>query len=171
MNTVLIGNLFTLGGAIIMVSIGFLKTKHSILAMQNFQFLLMAVGNLILGGVSGTVSNFVSILRNLFCLKKEYTKEWKMFFAILQTVITFFFLSRSAFHWKELLPLLAAVLFTWFMDSSTFTLKLIICITTFFWFIYDSSLLNISGAVFDILTILSNLYGLYMLKKKEVPCH
>ena len=54
MNIIVIGNIVAFIGAILMVLVGFIKTKRNILIAQNIQFLIMGLGNLILGGVSGT---------------------------------------------------------------------------------------------------------------------
>ena len=68
MNTtqLFIGNIVIFIGALFMVAIGLIKSKKNILIAQNFQFLIMGIGNLILGGTSGFISNMVSIARNLF---------------------------------------------------------------------------------------------------------
>ena len=63
-NSLLIGNIIALIGALFMVAIGLVKNKRNILIMQNIQFFIMGIGNLILGGVSGFVANIVSIIRN-----------------------------------------------------------------------------------------------------------
>lgn len=171
MSTTLAGNLFALAGAVVMVLTGLLKTKRSILAAQNLQFLLMGIGNLFLGGISGMVSNLVSIFRNLFCLRHDYTKGWKIFFVIFQTGITAVFLYFSGFQLIELLPVAAAVLFTWFMDRDALTLKYIMCATLLLWFFYDINHINLSGAVFDILSIAADIYGIFSLRKKASACH
>ena len=73
MNIVLIANGVALVGALLMAGIGLLKKKEQILLVQCVQFAIQGAANLMLGGMTGLISNGVSIARNLFCLKFEYT--------------------------------------------------------------------------------------------------
>ncbi len=52
MNPILIGNIISFAGAIIMVLIGLIKERKKILSAQIAQFALMGLGNLVLGGVT-----------------------------------------------------------------------------------------------------------------------
>ena len=71
--TLFIGNAICLVGACLMVLTGLIKKKEHVLLTQCAQFGIMGVGNLVLGGVSGLISNLVSILRNVICLKFKFT--------------------------------------------------------------------------------------------------
>ena len=83
MNIIVIGNIVAFIGAILMVLVGFIKTKRNILIAQNIQFLIMGLGNLILGGVSGFIVNIVGILRNIICLRWNLNVPLKIFFIAL----------------------------------------------------------------------------------------
>ena len=80
MNLILIGNIVALAGAAVMVASGFIKNRKNVLIAQCGQFAIMGVSNLILGGVTGMISNVVSILRNIICLKREFTIPLKIFY-------------------------------------------------------------------------------------------
>lgn len=84
----LIGNLVSLVGSLLMVSIGFLKDKKKILLVQCLQFGVLAAANLLLGAYAGAVSNSVSILRNLAFFKVTATTPLKVFFIVLQLGLT-----------------------------------------------------------------------------------
>ena len=84
MNTVLLGNIVALIGAAIMVSTGFLKTKKQILTVQCFQYGVLSASNAILGAFTGITANIIGIVRNLFCMKKEFTTPWKIAFIAAQ---------------------------------------------------------------------------------------
>lgn len=162
------GNLISLAGSIVMVCIGLIKSRKKILLFQNLQFLLMAFGNLILGGVSGFIANIVSILRNFFCLKFTYTKQWKIFFVVLQTGISAVTLYYSGFHWKEILPILSTVIYTCSLGSQDAVfLKKIMIICTAMWVVYDLMTLNISAFVFDILTITTTFVSIIHLHRNS----
>ncbi len=165
MNFLLIGNGFSLFGCLIMVAIGFLKKRRQILLAQSVQCLFMGVGNLVLGGVSGFVCNIVTILRNLVFLKCNNTTKLKVFFIMLQFLLSIGSLSQGFISW---LPLLAAILFTWCMDTpSEAKLKICILITQVMWLTYDLYFLNYVASAFDVMTFVSNSIGLYMVTRKR----
>lgn len=165
MNLLLIGNAISMIGCLIMVLIGFLKQKSQILAAQCIQCLFMGVGNLVLGGISGFVCNIVTILRNLVFLKFRNTTFLKILFIVLQFVLSIGSLSTGFISW---LPILAAALFTWCMDTkSEAKLKICILCTQVMWLTYDLYFRNYAASAFDVMTMVSNLIGLYLVCKKK----
>lgn len=164
MNTLFIGNAASMVGCIIMVAIGLLKKKTHILVAQSVQCLFMGAGNLILGGISGFICNIVTIVRNLAFIRFKNTAALKIFFILLQFVLSIGTLSAGWISW---LPIIAAALFTWFMDvKSAVTLKIIILCTQVMWLTYDLYYLNYVASAFDVMTMISNVAGIYMLRKK-----
>ena len=165
MNTLLIGNAVSMIGCLIMVLIGFLKRNNHILMAQCAQCLFMGAGNLILGGVSGFISNVVTIFRNLVFLKLKNTVFLKVFFILLQLVLSWSSLTAGFISW---LPLIAAALFTWCMDTkSPAKLKICILCTQVMWLTYDLYFRNYVASAFDVMTMVSNVIGLYMVCKKN----
>ena len=88
MNIIIIGNAISLAGAALMVAVGFLKTRRSILLTQCTMFGLMGVANIILGGMTGAVSSLVSIIRNLFCLKGPLSVPVKLLVIGIQILLS-----------------------------------------------------------------------------------
>ena len=65
------------------------------------------------------------------------------------------------------LPLTAACLFTVFLDTKNdVLLKAVLTVAQVMWAVYDFSIRNYAFFVFDILTILSNLIGIFLLIRK-----
>ena len=165
MSPLLIGNTISMIGCLIMVLIGFLKKKNQILVAQCVQCLFMGIGNLVLGGVSGFICNIVTVLRNLVFVKFRNTTFLKVLFIVLQLVLSIGSLSAGFISW---LPLVAAALFTWCMDTkSAAKLKICILCTQVLWLIYDLHYLNYVASAFDVMTMISNIIGLYMVCKKS----
>lgn len=163
MSLLLIGNGVSMVGCIIMVAIGFLKKKSHILAAQSVQCLFMGFGNLILGGVSGFIANIVSVIRNLVFAKWQPNLALKIGFILLQFLLSVSSLSSGWIAW---LPILAAAVFTWFLDTkSEELLKIVIIGTMVLWLIYDVYYRNYVASFFDVLTILSNTMGFFMIRK------
>ena len=165
MNILLIGNAISMIGCLIMVGIGFLKKKSHILIAQSVQCVFMGVGNLVLGGISGFICNIVTIIRNIAFLRFRNTAALKIFFIILQFVLSIGTLSAG---WTSWLPIIAAALFTWCMDTkSESRLKIVILCTQVMWLTYDLYYLNYVASCFDVMTMISNCIGLYMILKKS----
>lgn len=163
MNTLLIGNITSFVGCMIMVCIGFLKRKKQILAAQCVQSLLMGMGHLVLGGIGGFVCSMLTIVRNLICVKRSLGLGLKLLFIGLQFVLTINTLGDGLISW---LPIFATILFTMFMDTrSEVTLKAALMGTLAIWVVYDFHYRNYVTFVFDLLTICSNGIGIFMLKK------
>ena len=165
MNLLLVGNAISMVGCLVMVFIGFLKKKHHILIAQCVQCLFMGIGNLVLGGISGFVCNVVNIVRNLVFLKLRNTLFLKILFILLQFVLSIGSLSTGFISW---LPILAAALFTWCMDTkSEAKLKICILVTQVMWLTYDLHFRNYAASAFDVMTMVSNCIGLYLICKKK----
>ena len=165
MNTLIIGNAIATIGCLIMVGIGFLKKKNHILIAQAVQCLVMGAGNLVLGGISGFICNIVTILRNFVFLKFRNTTLLKIFFILLQFVLSISSLSAGWISW---LPILSAALFTWYMDTrSEAKLKIVILCTQVMWLTYDLYFRNYAASAFDVMTMISNSFCLFTILKNS----
>jgi len=163
MNALLLGNIICFIGALFMVAIGFIKQREKILIAQSLQFAIMGAGNLILGGVSGFISNMIGLVRNLFCLKHELPLWLGCAFVALQAVLTFSTNSIGLMGW---MPVVAALLFTLSINSKNeVVLKGAIILGEMCWLLYDITMHNYSSVMFDIFTIASNAYGIFLLKR------
>mgnify|MGYP003232731619 CR=1 FL=1 len=164
MNIVLIANIISFVGAVIMVVSGLLKTKRTILIAQNIQFAIQAVGNILLGGYSGAAINLISIVRNVFCVFVPFTWVWKLVFIAVQAGLTIWVNGIAVIG---LLPLAAACIFTIFLDTkNNVLLKSVLTAAQVLWAIYDISIKNYAFFVFDILTIVSNLVAIFLMVRK-----
>ena len=163
MNVILIANIFAFVGASLMAGIGLLKKKQQILIVQCVQFLIMGIANLLLGGVTGFISNIASIVRNLFCLKWEYTTPWKLVFIVMQILLSAGANNLGLLGW---FPVISAIIFTWFLDlKNEVHLKIVIIFAQLLWIFYDFNLKNYVTFVFGIITVISNLIGIWMILK------
>lgn len=161
MSIVIIANIISFWGCGLMVYVGLIKEKRRILSVQCIQFVLQGASNLMLGGVSGFIANVVSILRNLAFARFKNTVWLKLFFVVLQAALSYKSLTAGFVSW---LPLLASVLFTWFLDlKSEVHLKIVTIITQVLWLIYDFLHLNYVSCAFDIFTMISTVIGIHLL--------
>ena len=167
MNLALIGKIFSLLACILMVLIGYLKHKKTILWAQNLQFILFSISYACLGGMSAVVGNMVSLLRNLICLKWNLTLPLQMFFIALQGVITFF---ATENRWIDWLPFMAATFITITLSSRKDIVIKLGCIGSILCFgTYDFFLKNWPVFAFDCFSMITSLIGVYRITndKKE----
>jgi hypothetical protein len=159
----LLGNAISLVGCVLMVAIGFLKKKEHILGAQCVQFALMGAGNLVLGALAGVISNGVSIVRNLVLTRME-NKVWlKVAFIFVQTGLTVMFSRWTLIEW---LPVIAVVVYTWFLDiKNPVAFKLMIIGLQVLWTVYDFYYRNYVAFTFDLFTILSTTIGIFMIRR------
>ena len=167
---VIIGNVLALLGSLIMIAVGFIKEKKHILIVQCVQFGLMGAGNIFLGGLTGGIANAVSILRNVLCLYLPFTTPWKIVFIAFQSIWTLAVNTEGAAGW---LPVFAACVYTLSLSTKDErVLKAVMIMGQLAWTAYDVTIKNYSAFVFDILTIASNITGIWMLtrdRKKAAP--
>ena len=168
MNIVIIANIISFIGSLLMVSMGLIKRKKNVLIVQCFQCGLMGIGNLMLGGVSGFLVDMITIVRNLISFRREFTTPFKIGFIAILAVLNCFTNKLGIIGW---LPVVAGGLFTWFLDTKNDIVIKINCIAgQIMWAVFDFAILNYSAFVFDAVTLCSNLAGIARLRleaKKE----
>ena len=169
MNPVLIGNLISLAGCIVMVWIGLVRKRDNILKVQCLQFALQGLANLILGGFSGFISSVTCILRNILFLRCDPTLLLKLSIILLQALLSSPALGTGVIEW---LPILSTAFYIFNMSThSPARLKCAGIVTQSLWLTYDLYHLNIAGVFFDGFTIVSNLVGILLVKKTAALSH
>ena len=145
-----------------MVAVGIIKSKRHMLTAQCAQFGLQAVGNVLLGSVSGCVAGAVSIVRILtFTRVKKVTPWLKLGFIALQAALTWFFGATTLVQW---LPVMAMIPYTWYLDTENATLfKVVNVLGVCMWLVHDIWYGIYFSVFFDVLTIVSTAVGIYLL--------
>lgn len=162
---VILGNVISFIGCILMVGIGFIKQKNTILVGQCIQFGLQGAGHLFLGSIPGMISCGVSILRNLFFSRRKVTVWLKLSFIALQTVLTVATGPQNLIQW---LPLVAVVPYTWYLDTENVVLfKLVNIFGCVCWIFHDFYYLNYAAGVFDILAVVSTGISVFQLLREK----
>jgi len=165
MDRILLGNLLSMVGCSLMVAIGFVGKKERILWLQCVQFSILAAANVVLGAFTGAVSGIVGVVRNLVFTRVESSAAWKVLFLVIQAGMALRANPQGLLDW---LPILSGSLFTWFIDlKSEVGFKSMIIAAQAMWLVYDLCYSNYVSAVFDVFTMLSNLIGILMIRKKQ----
>lgn len=165
MNTLLIGNIISTVGAVIMIGTGFIKRKNNILLAQCVMFGFMGTGNLVLGGTTGFIANAVGILRNLLCIKWKYTVWMKLAFMAVQIALSASVNNLGLIGW---IPVVAVCTYTWMLDTKNeVVLKTVIIVTQLMWCVYDFTICNYASFLCDVFTVISTSIGIVMIKKQR----
>lgn len=161
----IIGNILSFLGCILMVSTGIIKKKERVMYVQCGQFALMGMGTMVLGSVSGAVANGLSIIRNLIFARTGGTQWLKLVFIGIQLVLTIWLGDGT---WVQWLPLLATVALTWAMDvKSVAVFKAAIIFGQIMWMIHDIYYRSYAAVAFDVAAVATNLYGIFAARKEN----
>lgn len=163
--TLIIANIISLIGCVIMVAIGLINERKKILLTQCVQWTIMSISNLILGGITAVISNAISIARNLYSIKRPLTMPIKLLIIAAQLSLTIAINKQGLLGW---LPAIGVVTFTLFLDvKDEKILKLWMIFGQTLWAIFDISLKNYTAFAFDIFTIVSTLIGIWKLLQEK----
>ncbi len=168
MKIFLIAQFFNILACILMVVIGYLKHKKTILWAQNAQFILFSIAYGLQGGIAAVVSNIVSLVRNLICLKWQITLPLQILFIGFQGVFTFITTSN---RWIDWLPFVAATCITLSLSSKKDIIIKLACIGSILCFgTYDFFLHNWVVFAFDCFSLVTSLIGVYrIISDKKNP--
>lgn len=162
----IVGNVIALVASLIMVYIGFLKDKKNIILVQTIQIVLFTISNAVLGGITGMIINGVGIFRNILGYYDKLDKKNQTIFIVVITILSLIFNDIGLIG---LLPLFSTIIITIFMGcKDSIKLKWSFVVSSFLWLIYDVVIKSYTSSIFDFLCIVTNVYTIYQINKKEV---
>lgn len=159
----LIAQVLSLIGYTLMVITGYIKKEKKMLRTQDVQLLFIIAMGVLLNAFSGIIINTVQIIKNEIYLRGKLNKYTKAGIVGLGIVMTLIFNNGGIAGW---LPAVNLFIFTYFLGmGGAIGIKILIFITTCGWGVYDFSIKNYVGFIFDILTIISCIIGIIRLKR------
>lgn len=168
-NTILLANAIALASSILNVGIGLICDRRRILLVQCVQKLFGGASNLLLGGMSGCISNFIGIVRNLWCVKRDLSLTLKIALCALHATLTAIVSRGGAL---ESLPIAATCIFTFAIDTKNpLFLKSVMLLTQLMWLVYDFAMGNYVAFTFDTFAGCSILVSIAVLKGLLKPHH
>ena len=163
--TIVTANIIDFVAALIQVGSGSIKKKSKILMVQILQLLMQAVSMLLLGGVTGAVSNILSCYRNYLCYKEKLSTFWKCTL-IAATIGMTVLLNEQGL--LGILPAVVCTVYIIFMDvKDPVKFKLLVTLSFLPWLFYHFALRSYIGAIFDAATVISNGITLYFMIKEK----
>ena len=163
--TIIIANVIDFLAAMIQVGSGSLKKKAKILFVQIIQLLMQAVSMLLLGGVTGAVSNVLSCYRNYLCYKEKLNVWWKAALISASVVLTVLLNDQG---WLGLIPVVVCTVYILLMDmKDPIKFKLLVTLSFLPWLVYHFAIQAYVGAIFDAATVITNGITLYMMIREK----
>ena len=160
---IIIANIIDFVAALVQVGSGAIKKKSRILIVQTVQLLMQAVSMLLLGGVTGAVSNVLSCFRNFLCYKDKLNVVWK---AILIVASIGFTIALNDQGLLGIIPAAVCTIYIIFMDiKDPVKFKLLVTLSFVPWAVYHFILKSYTGAIFDVATVVTNAVTLFKMVK------
>ena len=115
--------------------------------IQIVQLLMQAVSMLLLGGVTGAVSNVLSCFRNFLCYKEKLNIVWKIILITASVAMTIILNDQGLLG---IIPAAVCTVYIIFMDvRDPVKFKLLVTLSFVPWMFYHFILKSYTGAVFD----------------------
>lgn len=140
------------------------KSTKQILLMQTISFLFKSVHYYLLGGISGFVTSFISMLRNLIFYRVKENYIFTIIFILIYIVIGI--ATYNSFY--SLLPVIATIVYTLIINyDNPKYLRLGMLFTSITWLIYNIYIISYSGIIIQIIMIVTNIFAILKLDKKK----
>ena len=151
--------------ALIQVGSGSIKKKSNILVVQIVQLLMQAVSMLLLGGVTGAVSNVLSCYRNYLCYKEKLNTAWKVAIIAASVGMTVLLNEQGLLG---MLPAVVSTVYILLMDmKDPVKFKLLVTLSFVPWVFYHFALKAYVATIFDVATVATNAITLYFMMKER----
>ena len=162
---IIIANIIDFVAAIVQVGSGAIKKKRKILIVQTIQLLMQAVSMLLLGGVTGAVSNVLSCFRNFLCYKDKLNIVWKIILIVASIGFT---IALNDQGFLGIIPAAVCTVYIIFMDiKDPVKFKLLVTLSFVPWAVYHFILKSYTGAIFDAATVVTNAVTLAKMIKEN----
>lgn len=158
-------NVIDFCAALIQIGTGAVKKKNKILILQIVQLIMQGIAMLLLGGVTGAVSNVLSCFRNYICYKEKLNLPWKIFF-IAAAIVTTIILNDQGI--LGMIPAAVCTVYIIFMEvKDPVKFKILVMVTFIPWFFYHFILGSYTGAASDAATIIANIVTIVRMRKER----
>ena len=162
---IITANIIDFLAALLQVGSGSIKKKDKILAVQIIQLLMQGVSMLLLGGITGAISNVLSCVRNYLCYKERLNKLWKGILIAASAVMTVAFNNQG---WLGVIPFVVCTVYILLMDmKDPIHFKILVTLSFLPWIIYHFALKAYVATVFDVATVITSGVTLFMMIKEK----
>ena len=164
MINVVIANVIDFIASMVQIYSGTVKEKGKILILQILQLGLQTISMILLGAITGAISNVLSCIRNYLCYKNIFTWPIKIILIVLSLILTVLFNNQG---WLGYLPFVVCTIYVLFMDiKDEFKFKVLVTLTFIPWVPYFLIIKSYTGAFFATTTVATNVWTLIQMKKE-----
>ena len=162
MNTI-IANIFGLISALILIYMGSIKEKNTVLKFQVVQTTFGSLCDLILGGIPSVITNIVTIIRNVLVTNNKWNKIYMYAFIIIASILIIYFNNLGIIGY---IPLANFIFYTIYIDTDdNIVFKYVFIISMITWLIYDFIIKAYTSSAFDFFTVMTAVVTLLKMKK------
>lgn len=163
--TLIIGNTITFIASIFMVCTGIIKEKLKLIYAQTVMIILFIISNIILGGITGAITNFINLIRNILYYKNKFALKEKIIISLILIILS---ITTNNLGIIGLLPLISGLLYIWFIDiKDMIKFKILIIVTTLLWLIYDLTIKSYTSSIFYVATIIASIVSIIQILIKR----
>lgn len=164
-----VGNVLGLIASIAMVISGIVLSKKKILIVEIIEVGLFTLADLIMGGVSGALVNFMNLISCILCYKDKLTLLAKILITIATVTISVTCNEPSILG---VVLIISMLIYLWCLDLKDVVLfKCVLIFVMTVWCIYDISIRLYSAAIFDFLTVMMNVISVIHLERQKKIVH
>lgn len=158
---IILPQIFSLIGAVLLLYSTFAKTKKSILLTQTGDCVFNAMAGLLAGSYASASTNLISAVRNALTAKELVTKAVAVAFAVGICTIGLIVNQRGLIG---ILPAIASVQYTFWMfyAKTARTMKIGLLINVAVWLIHDIIIGLYPAMVVDIIIIVACIYNVFI---------
>ena len=163
---VIIANVFGTISALILIYMGTIKEKNSVLKYQISQVTFGSLCDLILGGIPSVITNILTIIRNVLVTNKKFNRLYMIILILLSILLIIPLNSLGIIGY---IPLANFVFYTIFVDTNdNIIFKYVFIISMITWVIYDLLIKAYTSSLVDLFTVIAAIITLIkMIKDKR----
>ncbi len=164
---IVLGNILAFIGMALLWLSSIQRTKQRMLFCQVIDSIFCTASNIVLGGFTGAIVVFMSLVRNLLAYKNMLTPKITMALLVLTTIIGLYVNKHG---YIGILPIIATIEYTlWlgFGNNTAKGLKIALIINMLIWSVYDLTIYAFTTLGYDVAIVTSTLYSLYKTRNDK----
>lgn len=161
----IVGNILAFIGSLLMIYSGTLLNKKKILLVEIIEMVILALGNIVVGGFHGALVNLLNMTIDILCFKGKLNYLSKSILTVGVLLLQFNIKEVSVLG---TLIIIAALTNLWLMNTKNIAFYKCLCIFAMVtWLLYDISLGLFTAVVFDVITITVNIISIIRIEIKR----
>lgn len=143
------------------------KNTKKIIYVQLLGTICYLLNYVFLGAYAGTIIIIIELIRDYLYYKKTNNK-FKVFLIFLPIYLIMGYITKN--NWVELVPIIASFIEAYSLTHTRKEVVAIAVLVYILWIFYDIEVLSITGAITDVIVVISNIIVIvkYLLKVRKI---